>query len=131
MFRASSCPSSGAYQVQQQQQPLIYHRNVVIAVLLVVVSKSCNAFFCRVSLSVLGMFNLPNKNRCYNLPKRWLVQYLSVDIWQDMKHTQTYRADIPASLRQLNKDLLTERGVKIRTTTLKNKTLFTDHGAND
>jgi hypothetical protein len=35
MFRASSCPSSGAYQLQQQ--PLAYRRNVVVAVLLVVV----------------------------------------------------------------------------------------------
>ena len=35
MFRASSCPSSGAYQLQQQ--PLVYRRNVVVAVLLAVV----------------------------------------------------------------------------------------------
>ena len=35
MFHASSCPSSGAYQLQQQ--PLVYRRNVVVAVLLVVV----------------------------------------------------------------------------------------------
>jgi len=35
MFRASICPSSGAYQLQQQ--PLFYHRNVVVVVLLVVV----------------------------------------------------------------------------------------------
>ena len=35
MFRASSCPSSGAYQMQHQ--PLVYRRNVVVAVLLVVV----------------------------------------------------------------------------------------------
>ena len=35
MFRASSCPSSGAYQLQQQ--PMVYRRNVVVAVLLVVV----------------------------------------------------------------------------------------------
>jgi hypothetical protein len=48
-----------------------------------------------------------------------------------MKHTQTYRADIPASLRQRNKDLLTDRGVKIRTTPLKNKILLTDYGAKD
>jgi len=34
MFRASLCPSSGAYQLQQQQQPLVYRRNVVVAVLL-------------------------------------------------------------------------------------------------
>jgi hypothetical protein len=34
MFRASACPSSGAYQLQQQ--PLVYRRNVVVAVLLVV-----------------------------------------------------------------------------------------------
>ena len=32
MFRASLCPSSGAYQLQQQ--PLVYRRNVVVAVLL-------------------------------------------------------------------------------------------------
>jgi len=36
MFWASSCPSSGAYQLQQQQ-PLVYRWNVVLAVLLVVV----------------------------------------------------------------------------------------------
>jgi hypothetical protein len=35
MFRELSCPSSGAYQLQQQ--PLVYRRNVVVAVLLVVV----------------------------------------------------------------------------------------------
>ena len=35
MFRASSCPSSGAYQLQQK--PLVYRRNVVVAVLLVVI----------------------------------------------------------------------------------------------
>jgi len=34
MFRASSCPSSEAYQLQQQ--PLIYRSNVVVAVLLAV-----------------------------------------------------------------------------------------------
>jgi len=32
MFRASPCPSSGAYQLQQQQ-PLVYRRNVMVAVL--------------------------------------------------------------------------------------------------
>ena len=35
MFRASLCPLSRAYQLQQQQ-PLIYRRNLVVAVLLVV-----------------------------------------------------------------------------------------------
>jgi hypothetical protein len=35
IFRAFSCPSSGAYQLQWQ--PLVYHRNVVAAVLFVVV----------------------------------------------------------------------------------------------
>ena len=39
MFRASLCPSSGAYQLQQQQ-PLVYRRNVVVAVLLVVVGPT-------------------------------------------------------------------------------------------
>jgi len=38
MFRASSCPSPGAYQLQQQ--PLVYRRNVVVAVLLVVVETA-------------------------------------------------------------------------------------------
>ena len=38
MFRASSCPSSGAYKLQQQ--PLVYCRNVVVAVLLVVVGPT-------------------------------------------------------------------------------------------
>jgi len=33
MFRASSCPLSGAYELQQQ--PLFYRRNVMEAVLLV------------------------------------------------------------------------------------------------
>jgi len=37
MFRASLCPSSGAYQLQQQ--PLVYRRNVVVAVLLAVVGR--------------------------------------------------------------------------------------------
>jgi len=40
MFRASLCPSSGAYQLQQQQQPLAYLGNVVVAVLLVVVGPT-------------------------------------------------------------------------------------------
>ena len=35
MFWASSCTSSGAYQLQQQS--LVYRRNMVVAVLLVVV----------------------------------------------------------------------------------------------
>jgi hypothetical protein len=35
MFRASLCPSSGAYQLQKQV--LVYRRNVVVAMLLVVV----------------------------------------------------------------------------------------------
>jgi len=35
MFRAFSCPSSGAQQLQQQ--PLVYRWNVVVTVLLVVV----------------------------------------------------------------------------------------------
>jgi hypothetical protein len=38
MFRASLCPSSGAYQLQQQ--PLVYRRNVVVAVLLFVVGPA-------------------------------------------------------------------------------------------
>jgi hypothetical protein len=41
MFRASLCPSSGAYQLQQQQ-PLVYPRNVVVAVLLAVVGLVVN-----------------------------------------------------------------------------------------
>ena len=38
MFRASLCPSSGAYQLQQQ--PLFYRKNMVVAVLLVVVGPA-------------------------------------------------------------------------------------------
>jgi len=38
MFRASSCLSSGALQLQQH--PLVYRRNVVITVLLVVVGPA-------------------------------------------------------------------------------------------
>jgi hypothetical protein len=38
MFRASSCPSSGAHQLQQQ--PLVYRWNVVVAVLLFVVGPA-------------------------------------------------------------------------------------------
>jgi hypothetical protein len=38
MLQASSCPSSGAYQLQQQ--PLVYRRNVVVAVLLAVVAPN-------------------------------------------------------------------------------------------
>jgi hypothetical protein len=40
MFRASLCPSSGAYQLQQQS--LVYRRNVVVIVLLAVVSPVRN-----------------------------------------------------------------------------------------
>jgi len=39
MFRASSCPSSGAYQLQQQ--PLVYRRNVVVAVDVIILLASC------------------------------------------------------------------------------------------
>jgi len=38
MFRASSCPSSGAYELQQE--PLVYRRNLVVAVLLAVVGPA-------------------------------------------------------------------------------------------
>jgi hypothetical protein len=38
VFRASLCPPSGAYQLQQQ--PLIYRWSVVVAVLLVVVGPA-------------------------------------------------------------------------------------------
>jgi len=38
MIRASLCPSSGTYQLQQQ--PLVYRRNVVVAVLLVMVGPA-------------------------------------------------------------------------------------------
>jgi hypothetical protein len=38
MFRASLCPSSGDYQLQQQ--PLVYRRNVVVAVLWAVVGPN-------------------------------------------------------------------------------------------
>jgi hypothetical protein len=38
MFRASSCPSSGAQQLHVQ--PLVYRRSLVIAVLLVVVGPA-------------------------------------------------------------------------------------------
>jgi hypothetical protein len=38
MFRASLCPSSGAYQLHQK--PMIYRRNVVVAVLLAVVGPA-------------------------------------------------------------------------------------------
>jgi hypothetical protein len=38
MFRASSFPSSGAYQLQQK--PLVYRWNVVVAVLLAVVGPA-------------------------------------------------------------------------------------------
>jgi len=38
MFRASLCPSSGAYQLQQQ--PVVYRRSVMVAVLLAVVGPA-------------------------------------------------------------------------------------------
>jgi hypothetical protein len=40
MFRASSCPSSGAYQLQQQQQHLVYRWNVVVAVMVAVLDPT-------------------------------------------------------------------------------------------
>jgi hypothetical protein len=48
-----------------------------------------------------------------------------------LKHRQTYKTDIPASLCQHNKDLLTVRGVKFGVTPLKNKVVITGHGAKD
>ena len=38
MFRASLCPSSGAYQLQQR--PLVHRRSMVVAVLLAVVGPT-------------------------------------------------------------------------------------------
>jgi hypothetical protein len=51
MFRASSCPSSEAYQLQQQQ-PLVYRRNVVVAVLLVVAGPTVNPRLLLLQLTV-------------------------------------------------------------------------------
>jgi hypothetical protein len=45
MFQATSCPSSGAYQLQQQQQLLIYCWNVVVAVLLVMVDHDQQHYY--------------------------------------------------------------------------------------
>jgi len=46
MFRATSCPSSGAYQLQQQQQQLLVYRwNVVVAVLLVMVDHDQQHYY--------------------------------------------------------------------------------------
>jgi hypothetical protein len=42
MFRSSSCPSSGAYQLQQQS--LVYRWNVVVALLLAVVGPTGPTF---------------------------------------------------------------------------------------
>jgi hypothetical protein len=52
MFRAPSCPSSGAQQLQQQ--PLVYRWNVVVAVLLVVVGIP-EAATAVVGLLMMGM----------------------------------------------------------------------------
>jgi len=41
MVRASLCPSSGAYQLQQQ--PLIYRRNEVVAVLMPIIRSLSTA----------------------------------------------------------------------------------------
>jgi len=53
MFRASLCPSSGAYQLQQQS--LVYRRNVVVAVLLVVVGP-VGHYFIMLPFLVLVLF---------------------------------------------------------------------------
>ena len=51
MFRASLCPSSGAYQLQQQ--PLVYRRNVLVAVLLVIrTSETCWAVSKRQTINL-------------------------------------------------------------------------------
>jgi hypothetical protein len=63
MFRASSFPSSGAYQLQQQ--PLVYRRNVVVAVLLVVVGPVVfghSSFSLHVLLNVLRCTDLQTLN---------------------------------------------------------------------
>jgi hypothetical protein len=43
MFRATSCPSLGAYQLQHQ--PLVYRWNVVVAVLLVMVDHNQQHYY--------------------------------------------------------------------------------------
>ena len=53
MFRASLCPSSGAYQLQQQ--PLVYRRNVVVAMLLVVVGPALAGPTTTNSTAVMGI----------------------------------------------------------------------------
>jgi uncharacterized membrane protein len=71
MFRASLCPSSGAYQLHQQ--PLVYRRNVVVAVLLATTNNkpiiNCciylvDSFEC--PLYICYMYFLPNLS--YMLP---------------------------------------------------------------
>jgi len=51
MFRASLCPSSGDYQLQQQ--PLVYCKNVVVAVLLVVVGPVVSTVNQRLLLQLI------------------------------------------------------------------------------
>jgi hypothetical protein len=54
-FRVSSCPSSGAYQLQHQ--PLVYRRNVVVAVLLFVVGPvGPTTTNSKLMLSILNFF---------------------------------------------------------------------------
>jgi len=56
VFRASLCPSSGAYQLQQQ--PLVYRRNVLVAVLLVVVDLPSHTVVIQLPFSQLWLLHL-------------------------------------------------------------------------
>ena len=58
MFRASLCPSSGAYQLRQQL--LVYRRNVMVAVLLVVVGPAAPTTTNSTAVDRLLMMGISN-----------------------------------------------------------------------
>jgi len=67
MFRASLCPSSGAYQLQQQ--PLVYCRNVVVTVLLAVVGPvHLNVWRCT-DLQTLNFKVMPRYVNCEEIKR--------------------------------------------------------------
>jgi hypothetical protein len=65
MFRASLCPSSGAYQLQHQ--PLVYRGNVVVAVLLAVVGPIVSSFgFCFFNVQKFDFLVYTELNCCFH-----------------------------------------------------------------
>jgi hypothetical protein len=71
MFRATLCPSSRAYQLQQQ--PLVYRRNVVVAVLLAVIGPVGKSEAAAAAIDRLLMTGIRMAKTCRAVSKRQTV----------------------------------------------------------